>query len=227
MGPNQLSNQSKEFKPEVVLPVVARELQYSVDALKIADTLLLAPYEDRVGKLVAYKVESGNSPLSVMAYRNQEAVELAFRKVIGMWVAKGIFLDEVEISKEIAEAVGRAYNPRDFDPWITVRVRESAFKTTKDDQAKRLGIFLRDPVAAVLELNNYDPEDAMTVFLEQGQLEESALTAAILRACGGWKELSFCEIVGYSDEGFIIDADNEYTAGYLRRLNELRKQDRK
>ena len=229
-----MTNNIDAFTSSVVLGAVARELKFDLGDLDVTSAGSSDVVQDPCDH---YVVKSRSTSFCVTVHRDKASAETLCRALVEKWLVKGSFFDEMLPSRELLDAVVESCDLDGLRSWLAASAREgwvfegqaihsSEFSDSKTPRtiedikkcrAKLLEEYLRDPLNAVLRLHRGDLAETIGVLLEQCPYEPFVMIGAVVRSQGGWEGFSY-GMVATTSEGFLVEAENEYTVEYMVRL---------
>lgn len=231
-----MTEKPDSFTSENVLVAVSRELKVPVTRLRIAvaPSLFLSVPGDPIDHFLvtASPCTTSASALAVTVHRNKASAESRYATIIADWLSNGRFFRSIEPTPALFKAVLGVCDLSGLIPWITSAVRQGwisdmpekgQMKTVdaiREAIKTKLADLLKDYETAVLFLCDHNLEEAISVVIEQCDFDEHKLCVAVLEACGGWESFSVSNIVARLDEGFLAEAENDWTADYMSKLYE-------
>jgi hypothetical protein len=234
IGGEIMDEREDKFIWEHVLDVVAAELRYSREDLEVSEVA-----RGSSGRVDHYAVRSRTTAFAASVHRDRASAEVACRSLVSGWLATGKFFENMGSSRELLVAVAGACRLSDLTPWLSARTREGwvlggegagirahaplararTVDVERTERLVRLAERLRDPVASVLELCGGRTAEACAVLVEQCDYNTDVLLAAMVRSCGGWEGFAIGGMSATTDEGYVVEPDNDHTAEYMGKLH--------
>jgi len=207
-----------EFTSKTVVAAVARELGMPEENLFVESLDDGKTDEDTLS--VTSKT---NEEFSVVVHKSRDIFEGGNLELIQEYLGDGIIDEVFDVeSKPLLDAVAAVCCLDDLQPWLVSTCREEIY--SGDMTIARMHDLLRDPFGSVQAL--VDKEDVYHVLVAQCRPTDENLAKAILEGIGGSEGFLKKKLV-YTEEGFVIDSDNDYTANLVDDLVAKRLSDSK
>ena len=152
-------------------------------------------------------VSSKDEEFSVVVYKSREIFESSDLELIREYLRDRVINEEVDTGSDLLlDAVAAVCCMDDLQPWLISTCREEIYEG--DMTIVMMHELPQDPLGAVKSL--VDKEEVYDVLVAQCRPSDDDLAKAILKGVGGSEGFLHKKLIR-TEEGFVIDSDNNHT----------------